>query len=122
MPGIEPGFAAGKASIVPTILASSSFAIHQDSAPCLVLRDQRLLPSSLANPQTVACGPEAPLKVSAHFLSYPGLGRFEAPVIEERRKGAETLLRFTVHIPALSNSPQLKEFFRVCTHTPPLHP
>ncbi|XP_049636090.1 sorting nexin-15 [Suncus etruscus] len=39
-------------------------------------------------------------------------GRFEAPVIEERRKGAETLLRFTVHIPALSNSPQLKEFFR----------
>ncbi|XP_012862898.1 sorting nexin-15 [Echinops telfairi] len=39
-------------------------------------------------------------------------GRFEASVIEERRKGAEDLLRFTVHIPALSNSPQLKEFFR----------
>uniref|UniRef100_A0A8C0Z3J1 Sorting nexin-15 n=2 Tax=Canis lupus TaxID=9612 RepID=A0A8C0Z3J1_CANLF len=41
-------------------------------------------------------------------------GRFEASVIEERRKGAEDLLRFTVHIPALNNSPQLKEFFRVC--------
>ncbi|PNJ38239.1 SNX15 isoform 3 [Pongo abelii] len=40
-------------------------------------------------------------------------GRFEASVIEERRKGAEDLLRFTVHIPALNNSPQLKEFFRV---------
>ncbi|KAM8815115.1 sorting nexin-15 isoform 2-T2 [Rhynchonycteris naso] len=39
-------------------------------------------------------------------------GRFEASVIEERRKGAEALLLFTVHIPALSNSPQLKEFFR----------
>uniref|UniRef100_A0A6I8NPH7 Sorting nexin-15 n=1 Tax=Ornithorhynchus anatinus TaxID=9258 RepID=A0A6I8NPH7_ORNAN len=40
-------------------------------------------------------------------------GRFEAAVIEERRKGAEDMLRFTVHIPALNNSPQLKEFFRV---------
>ncbi|XP_040826914.1 sorting nexin-15 isoform X2 [Ochotona curzoniae] len=39
-------------------------------------------------------------------------GRFEASVIEERRKGAEDLLQFTVHIPALNNSPQLKEFFR----------
>lgn len=39
-------------------------------------------------------------------------GRFEASVIEERRKAAEDLLRFTVHIPALNNSPQLKEFFR----------
>uniref|UniRef100_A0A8D2JH11 Sorting nexin-15 n=1 Tax=Sciurus vulgaris TaxID=55149 RepID=A0A8D2JH11_SCIVU len=39
-------------------------------------------------------------------------GRFEASVIEERRKGAEDLLRFTVHIPALNNSPQLKGFFR----------
>lgn len=33
-------------------------------------------------------------------------------MIEERRKGAEDLLRFTVPIPALNNSPQLKEFFR----------
>ncbi|XP_074861312.1 sorting nexin-15 [Carettochelys insculpta] len=39
-------------------------------------------------------------------------GRFEPEVIEERRKAAETMLRFTVHIPALNNSPQLKEFFR----------
>ncbi|XP_051001912.1 sorting nexin-15 [Acomys russatus] len=39
-------------------------------------------------------------------------GRFEASVIEERRKGAEDLLRFTVPIPALNNSPQLREFFR----------
>ncbi|KAM4617934.1 sorting nexin-15 isoform 1-T2 [Discoglossus pictus] len=39
-------------------------------------------------------------------------GRFEAPVIEERRQAAEDMLRFTVNIPALNNSPQLKEFFR----------
>ncbi|XP_044125939.1 sorting nexin-15 isoform X2 [Bufo gargarizans] len=39
-------------------------------------------------------------------------GRFEAPVIEERRQAAEDTLRFTVSIPALNNSPQLKEFFR----------
>ncbi|XP_048216831.1 sorting nexin-15 [Perognathus longimembris pacificus] len=47
-------------------------------------------------------------------------GRFEAAVIEERRKGAEDLLRFTVHIPALNNSPQLKEFFRGGEVTRPL--
>ncbi|KAM4845945.1 sorting nexin-15 [Thomomys bottae] len=47
-------------------------------------------------------------------------GRFEASVIEERRKGAEDLLRFTVHIPALNNSPQLKEFFRGGEVTQPL--
>lgn len=40
-------------------------------------------------------------------------------MIEERRKGAEDLLRFTVHIPALNNSPQLKEFFRVCAPARP---
>ncbi|XP_065264408.1 sorting nexin-15 [Emys orbicularis] len=39
-------------------------------------------------------------------------GRFEPEVIEERRKAAEAMLRFTVHIPALNNSPQLEEFFR----------
>ncbi|XP_056383040.1 sorting nexin-15 [Hyla sarda] len=39
-------------------------------------------------------------------------GRFEAPVIEERRQAAEDMLRFTVNITALNNSPQLKEFFR----------
>ncbi|XP_073410569.1 sorting nexin-15-like isoform X2 [Dendrobates tinctorius] len=39
-------------------------------------------------------------------------GRFEAPVIEERRQAAEDMLRFTVNIVALNNSPQLKEFFR----------
>ncbi|XP_054855606.1 sorting nexin-15 [Eublepharis macularius] len=39
-------------------------------------------------------------------------GRFEPTVIEERRKAAEVMLHFTVHIPALNNSPQLKEFFR----------
>uniref|UniRef100_A0A8D0GBA2 Sorting nexin-15 n=1 Tax=Sphenodon punctatus TaxID=8508 RepID=A0A8D0GBA2_SPHPU len=39
-------------------------------------------------------------------------GRFEPEVIEERRKAAEAMLRFTVHIPALNNSPQLKEFFQ----------
>ncbi|XP_042296878.1 sorting nexin-15 [Sceloporus undulatus] len=49
------------------------------------------------------------------FPSFPKaqvFGRFEPEVIEERRKAAEVMLRFTVHIPALNNSPQLKEFFR----------
>ncbi|XP_038620527.1 sorting nexin-15 [Tachyglossus aculeatus] len=49
-------------------------------------------------------------------------GRFEAAVIEERRKGAEDMLRFTVHIPALNNSPQLKEFFRGGEVTRPVVP
>ncbi|KAM9302181.1 sorting nexin-15 [Gastrophryne carolinensis] len=39
-------------------------------------------------------------------------GRFEASVIEERRQAAQDMLRFTVNITALNNSPQLKEFFR----------
>ncbi|KAK1154954.1 sorting nexin-15 [Acipenser oxyrinchus oxyrinchus] len=55
------------------------------------------------------------------FPDFPGLrssclvffaGRFEASVIEERRKAAEAMLRFAVNIPALYNSPQLKDFFR----------
>ncbi|KAM6435344.1 sorting nexin-15 [Liasis olivaceus] len=49
------------------------------------------------------------------FPSFPRaqvFGRFDPEVIEERRKAAEAMLRFTVHIPALNNSPQLKEFFR----------
>ncbi|KAL4648898.1 sorting nexin-15 [Arapaima gigas] len=39
-------------------------------------------------------------------------GRFHEAVIEERRKAAETMLVFTTSIPALYNSPQLKDFFR----------
>ncbi|KAG2469529.1 SNX15 protein, partial [Polypterus senegalus] len=39
-------------------------------------------------------------------------GRFDASVIEDRRNASETMLQFTVNIPALYNSPQLKEFFR----------
>ncbi|XP_074087220.1 sorting nexin-15 isoform X1 [Macrotis lagotis] len=49
-------------------------------------------------------------------------GRFEASVIEERRKAAEDMLRFTVNIPALNNSPQLKEFFRGGDVTRPSEP
>ncbi|XP_027712147.1 sorting nexin-15 [Vombatus ursinus] len=49
-------------------------------------------------------------------------GRFEASVIEERRRAAEAMLRFTVNIPALNNSPQLKEFFRGGDVTRPLEP
>ncbi|ETE61616.1 Sorting nexin-15, partial [Ophiophagus hannah] len=45
-------------------------------------------------------------------------GRFDPEVIEERRKAAEDMLHFTVHIPALNNSPQLKEFFRPVEHLP----
>lgn len=54
------------------------------------------------------------------FLSFSPspLGRFDEAVIEERRKAAEAMLLFTTNIPALYNSPQLKEFFRVGqTHT-----
>uniref|UniRef100_A0A3Q3X9E3 PX domain-containing protein n=1 Tax=Mola mola TaxID=94237 RepID=A0A3Q3X9E3_MOLML len=39
-------------------------------------------------------------------------GRFDEAVIEERRKATEAMLLFTTTIPALYNSPQLKEFFR----------
>ncbi|KAJ8387465.1 hypothetical protein AAFF_G00157030 [Aldrovandia affinis] len=39
-------------------------------------------------------------------------GRFDEAVIEERRKAAEAMLLFTTNIPALYNSPQLKDFFR----------
>lgn len=40
-------------------------------------------------------------------------GRFDEAVIEERRKATEAMLQFSTTIPALYNSPQLKEFFRV---------
>lgn len=40
-------------------------------------------------------------------------GRFDEAVIEERRKATEAMLEFSTTIPALYNSPQLKEFFRV---------
>ncbi|XP_043099346.1 sorting nexin-15 [Puntigrus tetrazona] len=49
------------------------------------------------------------------FPSFPRaqvFGRFDEAVIEERRKAAEAMLLFTTNIPALYNSPQLKEFFR----------
>lgn len=39
-------------------------------------------------------------------------GRFDEAVIEERRNAAEVMLVFATKIPALYNSPQLKEFFR----------
>ncbi|XP_051901143.1 sorting nexin-15 isoform X2 [Pristis pectinata] len=39
-------------------------------------------------------------------------GRFDEAVIEERRRCAEEMLQFTVDIPALCNSPQLKDFFK----------
>lgn len=40
-------------------------------------------------------------------------GRFDEAVIEERRTATEAMLQFSTTIPALYNSPQLKEFFRV---------
>lgn len=52
------------------------------------------------------------------LLSVSVSGRFDEAVIEERRKAAEAMLLFTTSIPALYNSPQLKDFFRVgYTHT-----
>ncbi|KAK0135438.1 Sorting nexin-15 [Merluccius polli] len=47
-------------------------------------------------------------------------GRFEEAVIEERREAAEAMLCFTTNIPALYNSPQLKDFFRGGEVTRPL--
>ncbi|XP_053485161.1 sorting nexin-15 [Ictalurus furcatus] len=49
-------------------------------------------------------------------------GRFDEAVIEERRKAAEAMLLFTTNIPALYNSPQLKEFFRGGEVRRPLDP
>ncbi|XP_027134267.1 sorting nexin-15 [Larimichthys crocea] len=47
-------------------------------------------------------------------------GRFDEAVIEERRKATEAMLSFTTTIPALYNSPQLKDFFRGGEVTRPL--
>ncbi|KAF5905417.1 sorting nexin-15, partial [Clarias magur] len=49
-------------------------------------------------------------------------GRFDEAVIEERRKAAEAMLLFATNIPALYNSPQLKEFFRGGEVRRPLDP
>ncbi|XP_061525216.1 sorting nexin-15 [Phycodurus eques] len=49
-------------------------------------------------------------------------GRFDEAVIEERRKAAEATLVFSTSIPALYNSPQLKDFFRGGDVTRPLDP
>ncbi|XP_036967755.1 sorting nexin-15 isoform X2 [Acanthopagrus latus] len=48
--------------------------------------------------------------------------RFDEAVIEERRKATEAMLLFTTSIPALYNSPQLKDFFRGGEVTRPLDP
>ncbi|KAM9837044.1 sorting nexin-15 [Aulostomus maculatus] len=49
-------------------------------------------------------------------------GRFDEAVIEERRKAAEAMLLFATGIPALYNSPQLKDFFIGGEVTRPLDP
>ncbi|XP_078063835.1 sorting nexin-15 isoform X2 [Mustelus asterias] len=52
---------------------------------------------------------------SEEFPAFPRaqvFGRFDDAVIEERRHCAEEMLQFTVNIPALYNSPQLKDFFK----------
>lgn len=83
----------------------------QAPAPCLASAQARLGGGSGQEPSPPA---NAPLQ--------PPSGRFEPEVIEERRQAAETMLRFTVPIPALTNSPQLKEFFRVGAWTPRFSP
>lgn len=49
-------------------------------------------------------------------------GRFDEAVIEERRRAAEAMFHFTTTIPALYNSPQLKDFFRGGEVSRPLDP
>ncbi|XP_048381084.1 sorting nexin-15 isoform X2 [Stegostoma tigrinum] len=52
---------------------------------------------------------------SEEFPAFPRaqvFGRFDEYVIEERRRCAEAMLQFTVNIPALCNSLQLKDFFK----------
>lgn len=49
-------------------------------------------------------------------------GRFDEAVIEERRKATEAMFQFTTTIPALYNSPQLKDFFRGGEVSRPLEP
>ncbi|XP_051918586.1 sorting nexin-15 [Hippocampus zosterae] len=51
-----------------------------------------------------------------------GRGRFDEAVIEERRKAAEDMLVFSMSIPALYNSPQLRDFFRDGDVTRPHEP
>ncbi|XP_037336795.2 sorting nexin-15 isoform X1 [Pungitius pungitius] len=57
------------------------------------------------------------------FPSFPRaqvFGRFDEAVIEERKNATEAMLLFTTSIPALYNSPQLKDFFRGGEVTRPL--
>lgn len=57
------------------------------------------------------------------FPSFPRaqlFGRFDEAVIEERRNATEAMFLFTTTIPALYNSPQLKDFFRGGEVTRPL--
>lgn len=59
------------------------------------------------------------------FPSFPRaqvFGRFDEAVIEERRRAAEAMFQFTTTIPALYNSPQLKDFFRGGEVSRPLDP
>lgn len=51
--------------------------------------------------------------LTALSVSLALTGRFDEAVIEERRKATEDMLLFSINIPALYNSPQLKDFFRV---------
>lgn len=44
----------------------------------------------------------------------PCLGRFDDSVIEERRQCSEDLLQFSANVPALYNSQDIQEFFKVC--------
>ncbi|XP_076021915.1 sorting nexin-15 [Genypterus blacodes] len=57
-----------------------------------------------------------------HFPRAQLFGRFDEAVIEERRMAAEAMLLFTTSIPALYNSPQLKDFFRSGEVIRPLDP
>lgn len=57
-----------------------------------------------------------------HFPPAQVFGRFDEAVIEERRKAAEAMFQFTTTIPALYNSPQLKDFFRGGEVSRPLEP
>lgn len=45
-----------------------------------------------------------------------GVGRFDKPVIEERRQCSEDLLQFSANIPALYNSQHIQDFFKVSHH------
>uniref|UniRef100_UPI00358E953F ribosomal protein S6 kinase delta-1-like isoform X2 n=1 Tax=Myxine glutinosa TaxID=7769 RepID=UPI00358E953F len=59
------------------------------------------------------------LMIFPPFSKTRSFGRFDEHVIEERRQQAEDLLQYSVTVPKLHNSSELKDFFKGCVKRDP---